>query len=423
MIFILTILFLFQLIFISKILEYFILSPIYLYILFAIVSIISSVLYFYFYDNKFSLYSLDKVSETSFIDTIKWYLIALNSFIFGFLIYHNFSRRKARDLFKESLIKKLFFTYNLPKHILKIVNFLFLIIIILFLIAYGKGLLFRNQYLPETNRILVILIKIFSFVEIMLLGIIYYKFKQQSILYFIILFFLTIGTGSRVVILFLLIYFTLIFISKGNNIKNKLIFTFNLFFTFVFLGFLMQFRRQDYHGIFPYIQSIFSLGGDPLRDFYFNIYYSFVFGVYVTIATIKNAIPDWNVIFISLNPLPGKMAGWYEISSKMRLNTFAPFSLHGRVFSMGLLFTIFYFIITGIIFSVMEKMVRIYLKKDNREIAFLLILLLVLHIVYGFEYNLRSAVRYLYYSIGVIFIFKLLKIFISRLKSIRKNDN
>ncbi len=94
----------------------------------------------------------------------------------------------------------------------------------------------------------------------------------------------------------------------------------------------------------------------------------------------------------------------------MRLTPYAPYSLHGRVFTMGKLFTIFYFFMTGLIFSFMERKVRVYLNNGNRVLAFIIILLLILHIVYGFEYNLRSAFRYIYYAIFIIFISYLLRL-------------
>ena len=394
-----------QIIFLRKILKFFIVSPSYLYIVFSIVSIISSIIYFYFFDNKFSLYNLDKVNEFEFINIIKLYLIALNSFIFGILIFHNFSKRKTRNLFKYSLTEYLFFTYDLPKNTLKIVNTMFAIILLFFSITYGKELFVRQDYLPEMNNGLVVLIKIFSFIEVMFLGIIYYRYKKHSIILFTILILLTIGTGSRVVFLFLVVYFILIFISKGNTLKNKFLFLFNLVLSFIFLAYLMQFRKEDSHGIVPYLQSIFSTeSNDPIRNFYFNIYYSFIFGVYVTIGTIKEAIPSWKLIFISLNPLPGSMVGWYTYADKMRLNIYTPFSLHGRIFVMGLPFTILYFFLTGLIFSFIERFVRLFLKSGKKEIALILVILLILHIIYGFEYNLRSAFRYFYYALFLIIL-------------------
>ena len=98
------------------------------------------------------------------------------------------------------------------------------------------------------------------------------------------------------------------------------------------------------------------------------------------------------------------MAGWYDYADKMRINRYIPYSLHGRVFKTGLIFTIFYFFITGLIFSYFEKKIRNLLNNRNRIFAFVLVIILVLHIVYAFEYNMRSAIRYFYYAFFLILI-------------------
>ncbi|WP_216066427.1 hypothetical protein [Pseudotamlana agarivorans] len=178
---------------------------------------------------------------------------------------------------------------------------------------------------------------------------------------------------------------------------------FNLFLTFLFLGVLMGFRGLEKHGIIPYVASLFSEQAG-VRDSFFNFYYSFIFGVFATIGTLKKAVPDWEVIFISLNPLPGSMVGWYDISEKMRLNIYAPFTLHGRVFVMGYFFTFMYFFITGLIFSFFDKCIRKSLKDKKRGLPFVLTILAVLHIIYAFEYNMRSSVRYIYYALFILFV-------------------
>lgn len=67
---------------------------------------------------------------------------------------------------------------------------------------------------------------------------------------------------------------------------------------------------------------------------------------------------------------------------------------------------------TGILFSYFEKKIRFYLTNGKKGLAFIITLLLTLHIIYGFEYNLRSAFRYIYYGLFIIlleYFFGLLK--------------
>lgn len=405
----LTLLFFFQFAFLLKMFRYLYLSPVYLYIVFAVVSISSSTLYYYFYEDKYSLYNLDNVPQSEFLNAISWYLIALNSFVFGCMNYHYFSLRTGRDLFKLSLNDNLFISYGVSKKLIYYVGGFLILIILLFIIAYGKEIFYREDYLSE-NTIggLVILIKLLSFIEVILLGVTYKTHKLLSILFFTILFVFSIGTGSRAVIIFLLIFFVLIFLSNGNNLKNKLSFLFNLFLTFLFLGVLMDFRSLESHGIIPYVASLFEEDSGT-RDSFFNFYYSFIFGVFATIDTLKKATPDWEVVFISLNPMPGSMAGWYNLAKDMRLNIYAPFTLHGRVFVTGYFFTFVYFFFTGVIFSFFDKTIRNYLKDKKRGLPFILTILTLLHIIYAFEYNMRSAVRYIYYALFILFVIYVVK--------------
>ncbi len=386
----------------SRILKYFLLSPIYLYVIFSLLSIISTVLYFHFYDDKFSLYNLDEVTAKSFFFILKKYIMALCSFILGVIIYYDLSLKKTRKLFNRSFTDSLFVAFQPPLKLMYFARGLFIIILLLFAVTYGTEIFLRQEYLPETNRGLTVLIKIFSFIEVIILALLNRKYKIETNTYFFTLILISLGTGSRSVFLYFLVYFCILFVSRGNTITNKVKFSFNVFLSFVFLAYLMQLRMLDSHGVLPYIKSIASSGADFVENFYFNIYYSLIFGVYVTIGTFKDAIADWNIIFVSLNPLPGSIAGWYNYADDMRLNIYAPYSLHGRIFKMGNLFSFIYFFLTGIIFSFMEMKVRSFLNRKKRIFAFIIVLLLILHIVYGFEYNLRSAFRYIYYAFFLI---------------------
>ena len=411
-----------ELYFTYKVIKYFLLSPVYIYIYFSIISIVLSLWYFYYFDNKFSLFNLDKVTELVFINTIKMYLLALNSFLFGVLLFYELSAKRIKIRFNKAYSNSLFVKYKVLDVVSKIVPFVFLLILILYFITYGKGLFIRSKYLPETNRFLTIFLKVLVFVEIILLGIIYSNKKKLSTILFLLTIFLSITTGSRTVFLFFIFYICLVFISSGNNLFNKLRFILHLFISFVFLTYIMQLRSLSSHGLIPYIKSIGSSDNDFLRSFVFNLYYSFIYGVYVTIGTLEKAKLDWNIIFISINPFPGSMVGWYDYANNMRLNLFAPFSLHGRVFKTGYLFTIIYFFTTGLIFTYFENIIRKLLSNNKRTFAFLIIILLSLHIVYAFEYNMRAAIRYFYYVLFILFIAYLLRQVKKNLPKIKTNE-
>ena len=217
---VLILLLLVELYFLHRILSYFLLSPIYLYTIFSLLSIIITVLYFYFYDNKFSLFNLDNVSEKDFLNTIKSYIMALIAFIGGVLVYYDFSKKKVRKAFNQSFTNSLFFKFKIPRNVLLVARILLLLIVILFLLTYGMGIFYRDEYLPDTNRALTTLIKILSFIEVIILGIAFNQYKRKSLFYFLLLILISIGTGSRAVFLFYFIYITILFISNGNTSKK-----------------------------------------------------------------------------------------------------------------------------------------------------------------------------------------------------------
>jgi hypothetical protein len=396
----------------NRVLKYFLLSPVYLYIIFSFLCIVLSVLYYYYFDDKFSLFELDNVSKTNFLAIIKMYIIALISFILGVILYYDQSTKKTKKLFNNAFTDKLFFNYNVSNKITYSAIVIFLIIVFLFLITYGKGIFFREEYIPDRSNGLTTIIKILSFIESLILGFLYKKNKIISLSLFVFFILITLGTGSRTVFLFFVLYTFLIFISNGNTFLNKVRFSIQIFFSLFLLAYIMQLRQLPEHGVIPYLKSIGSSSQDFYRSFFFNIYYSFIYGVFVTIRTVEKAQLDWNMILVNINPLPGFLAGWYDYSNDMRINIYAPYSLHGRVFRTGTIFTIIYFVFSGLIFSYFEKKIRKLLTEGKRIYAFFLTIILVLHIVYAFEYNMRSAIRYFYYAFFIVFmvyIFKQLK--------------
>src|SRR5690606_10737053 len=167
----------------------------------------------------------------------------------------------------------------------------------------------------------------------------------------------------------LVIYFFFSYVGSKFNIKNSIKFLFNLSLSFILLSYLISFRPLGVYGFKPYIIAIFNGSSDMLRALAFNIYYSFVFGVFATAKTMKLYTNDWNDMFISLNPLPGGMAGVPEISGELAITKFMPFTLYGQVFEAGIVFTLVFFVFIGMIFGYFEKQIRKLLMRNNRVIA------------------------------------------------------
>lgn len=338
-----------------------------------------------------------------FWSVLNMYLIANIAFIFGFLLYHQVSTPKIRNLYKSDLNHKLFTKYIIPEYFIKIAYTLTLLVVVCYLFTYGKLLLVREDYIPEfENKFLITIAKVISLIGSIILGLVHNKNKYSSWFLIVVITAFTFATGSRITFLILMLYFLTIFQMSGNTKKNKLRFLFQIVISFVFLSYLISLRQLKEHGVVPYIATLFSEDSDIIESVAFNIYYSFIFGVFATARTIREADPNWYYMYVSLNPLPGSMVGWPEVAENLKLTKFMPFTLHGQVFKMGYSFLIFFFLLIGSLFSFFEKKIRKFLINDKKRTAVLFTLILSLFIFYSFEYHLRSAFRYIYYAYFVL---------------------
>jgi hypothetical protein len=387
-------------------LKYYLLSPVYIYILFSVLSLGLSTLYFYYYEPKISLFNLDKVSEGSFFSVIKMYLHALVAFLIGAVIYYDLSGKKNKLLFNKNFTEYLFIKYKSSSSLkLEIIAPIMVFSIIgMYFLLYGNGIFIRDYYINEASRGLKIIIQLLSFITVIILGLLNEKSKVLSFSLFFLLITISIGTGSRNTFLYYIVYIVLLFLLGGNTFFNKSRLYVNLIFGFIFLSFLTGLRMLKSHGLIPYLSSITDEFNGETQNIAFNIYYSFIFGVYVTIGTLKKAVFDFGIVLTNLNPLPGRFTDWYKYADQMRLNIFAPFSLHGRVFKTGMIFTYIYFFFNGVIYMYFEKKIRYFLKDRKILLAILILIFLCLYIVFSFEYNMRSAVRMIYYAYFILLI-------------------
>lgn len=426
---ILLIIFLFLFVLVTRIIKFNIISPIYLYLLFYIVALGLSVPYYFYFEDKVSLYNFDFITTQQFMGAVFYHLLALISFCIGVFIFYDFSGKKTRLFLNKSFGKSLFISADIPVNLLPAIHVLMFIILLFCMFSYGENIFYREEYLVEANRTLITLFKLLSFVATLMLALVYRSAKFIASVYFIVILLIAIGTGSRLAFVYIAVYALLLFQTSKNTGRDKFVLVRNLLFSFVFLSFLMTLRRLPVHGIYPYLTSVFENKKAIGDSIVFNTYYSFIFGVFVSAKTLMENIPDWNNIVIAVNPITGKLAGWYDTAESMRLNRFAPMSAHGEVFTMGKIFTVFFFTVVGVIFSYFEYRMRKFFSKGKRVIGFIIALLSILFVAMSFEYNLRATFRYVYYIAFVILVAGFLGKFkyklgqVKRLKKVKKKSN
>jgi hypothetical protein len=163
---------------------------------------------------------------------------------------------------------------------------------------------------------------------------------------------------------------------------------------FIFLGFNLSLRSQASHGLIPYMSHF---DWDVIyQASLFSIYYSFILGFFLTNATVNMISVDISDILISLNPLPGNIAGWYDIAYKMVVvEGIAPSVGIGELALFPYLFAI-YFLILGFVYSFVDKQILTMVHQKKMMMVLLLLFLMIMHIISSFEYNLRSSTRYIY---------------------------
>lgn len=382
-------------------------SPVVLFILFFSLSIILTIPYHYLVPNnlKFSIARLDFISDEKVWQTLSVFAQMLVYFCSGVLLYkYSFNIKKNPSL-------QINFNIQLPNFntnsLLGISIFLIVMDVFLVYLTYGKDFFFRWAYNPENNVLLTIIMEYSQLFLIFLGGILYKDKKIFSLIIAAFVVTLCTGFGSRMATIYLIVYiFTIFILYIRKEDKKRFVFTLAPL-VLIFFGYnlSLRFNGDDGHGLIPYLLLPFNKPEIIIENTFFNIYYTLIFGVFGTFKTLSKYPEGYNYLLTSFNPLPGGMTDWYLIYKKLRINPYAPFTAIGEIFSFPYIAAVFYFFL-GFYFSHSEKKIFYYLNGKKFIGAFILFLLTCAFIPYSFEYNLRSSVRFIYYSIIFMIIMK-----------------
>lgn len=381
-------------------------SPLVLFYVFFLLSIIFSIAYHYWmpYDWKYNIAQLDRITNAEFWVSIDVFVRMIIYFSLGVLFYkYLFNIRKNLNFRFDIKIK-------LPPlktgNLVSVSLFLIILDIFLVIILYGKEIFIRSSYSVDYNKFGLMLLE-YSLLFLMFLGGVLFK-EKRGLSRFIALFvtLLCIGFGSRMATIYLLVYFFVIFILYLSKKKKMLYIVFGLPFILLFFGYNLSLRFSEYHGLGPYLYLPFSSSSEILKNTGFNVYYTLVFGVFATFKTLVKYPVNYDYLYTSLNPSPGFLTDWYSIYKKLRINPYAPFTGIGEIFSYPTIAFFFYFIV-GMFFAYSERIIQKFFLNKKIVVGFILFLLTSAFIPYSFEYNLRSCVRFIYYAMIFIFIQKL----------------
>ena len=378
-------------------------SPLVLFYLFFLISIILSTAYHYLmpYSWKFNIAQLDRINDIQFWISIRVFVLMLIYFSIGVLFYKYFFKVRKNVNFKFDLKIKL--PLIKPDYLVLISLVLIAIDVLLVWILYGKEFFIRDTYSVDYNTAGIMLLE-YSLLFLIFLGAI--LFKDRKFFSSIIAFFVTmlcIGFGSRMATIYLMVYFFVIFILYLSKKKKTIFIAFGTPFILVFFGYNMSLRFNDLHGLGPYLALPFTNPLEIVNNIFFNIYYTFIFGVFAAFKTLVENTPNYDYLLTSINPAPGFLTDWYTIYKKLRINHYAPFTAIGEVFSYPNFAFFFYFFI-GMFFAHSEKIIQRLFMNKKAAIGFILFLLTAAFIPYSFEYNLRSSLRFIYYAMFFAFM-------------------
>lgn len=211
--------------------------------------------------------------------------------------------------------------------------------------------------------------------------------------------FFSLGTRRLALVPILLVLGTV----AARNIRMRWsisMFAFALLSSLWLVQLPLQLRGLPQHGLIPYLAALPHVGaaGGMWAVIGNNLLVSF--RVVGATAYSEPPVPAHNLL-VQFNPLPGDMAGWYEIAAEQRLNRFTPYAAIGELRSAGLLVLVATLGTIGFFLGYLERRVRSLLNGGQQAFALSLVGLAALFALNAIEYNLRTCLRMLLYAILV----------------------
>lgn len=167
--------------------------------------------------------------------------------------------------------------------------------------------------------------------------------------------------------------------------------------SFLLLPFPLRFRAASQHGLIPHLQVFFE--GDQNSTSWISALNNVLVSFDITGMTAARGIFTWEHLYISLNPLPGQLAGWYSVTNILRLNTVTPEGAIGELGSIGPEALILVGIIFGIALAWLELVVHNRLIARSNIYVAAIIGMVALFALNLLQYPLRSASRLLLYAL------------------------
>lgn len=167
-------------------------------------------------------------------------------------------------------------------------------------------------------------------------------------------------------------------------------------------------RGSQTHGLIPYLDAVqaYDIGDVDWLTTLNNVLISFP----TTAMTAFHTAPlPIEYLFISLNPLPGGMAGWYEISRSMSLNAWTPYSTLGELWNYGPWVAFAVWAGIGVLATILDGHVQKLWEAGLPFISLAIIGLAAVFALQALQYNVRQSSRMILYAlivsiVGLVFV-------------------
>ena len=165
---------------------------------------------------------------------------------------------------------------------------------------------------------------------------------------------------------------------------------------FLLLPIPLYLRGQQFHGLLAhlsYMQS-FSYGSVDWIGTLNNVLIAFPIAGKTAFEVSRLPL---GYLWIELNPLPGTMAGWYQITSSMLLNPWTPYSAIGELGNYGLLAVFLVGLGIGAVLAYLDGRVGAYLCQGRSLVSAAIVGCVLLFSVTILQYSLRTSLRIMVY--------------------------
>jgi hypothetical protein len=264
----------------------------------------------------------------------------------------------------------------------------------------------RANYFSESNKTLKIAGTALVIVSTPILGAVFGGNKRKRVrllagAVFVLYVLAFVGYSTRILTLALILFSLGWAIVAGSRL-SKLILAAMIVLSPYLVSLPLLLRSNQRQGLVPFFEAIGG-GGVLFGDLQVWDYLNNLFFVSFPIAeaTARVTTISMDYLLISINPLPGGIAGWYDLPSH-GLNLATPYSMPGELLNFGLFLALPFYFFIGVIFARFEKMLR---KKCSFYLYFAFMCVLYLFSIASTQYTLRSSLRYIYYlSLFSIFL-------------------